>query len=625
MTVKTKEDSLIKSKLQHDLPPENLNVAQILLDSLERHSSKTLLLDVTTDLEMTGKDILAAIKTIASNMYNELKIKPNQVVMTLCDHNVNELLIAFGVILSGASIYGIKIEDGFNEWLTYCQLVKPQIIICQSRLHRQVIKLKELAQLDGLKIVWVDNPLKDMSASSNEQNNNANLEYHQELMEQDQVFSYTDQLLKNHKNSSSTNDSLFTPESLRERIDPKKFALTYILTSGSTARPKVVKLTHEHIIHMLYNLISATNHPLSDGEYILPLREGEEVFAGDLPLDHGAGVLTISMSIIKGFKLIIMPHYDVDMFWKSVSKYKITSCIASTTFTSKLLAKLKELINSNNLLKEYGELTSLRYLACCGAKLAFIDLIEEIRSNEQFKNLNVVQCYGCTEIGFLTILRTKDSQEGQLFSVGHLLPGLVAKIVDPETGELCKVNERGELHAYSKSKFEEYMCHPSDDPLEMVARCHDQEGFYRTGDQVHFDEEGRFYVHGRYKDTLTLMEDWKILPAELEEIVNKHPLVELSAVIGIPDPDLPGCDAPKAFVQLISIDSVDFKRLKETDLLRQKLIQQDREFISKDIYEFVAERTAKPKHLKGGVRILKEFPRVGLLQKVDRKALKLID
>lgn len=621
MTIKTKQDYIIRSKVHHEMPPEGSNVAQILLDSFERHSERVLLLDATTDLQMTGEEILEATKQIAANLMNQLGVKPNQVVMTLCDHNIHELLIAFGVILSGASIYGIKIEDGFSEWLTYCQLVKPDVIIYQSRLHQQVINLKELAKLDNLKLIWVDNPLDKSSQSADDlNNNNADLNYYQELIERDKIFSY-----KEHLSSlNSYGEELFSAEALRNRIKPEEFALTYILTSGSTARPKVVKLTHEQIIHMLYNGISATNYPLDDtGECILPLREGEEVFAGDLPLDHGAGVVTISMSIIKGFKLIMMPHYDVDIFWKSVAKYKITSSIASTTFTSKLLNKLKEVMNSNSLLEEYGDVSSLRYLACCGAKIAFIDLIQEMRA--AFKNLNVVQCYGCTEIGFLTVLSTRDGQQGHLESVGHLVPGVIAKIVDSETGELCKANERGELHVYSKSKFQEYMCHPSDNPVEMVARCHDADGFYRTGDQVHFDDEGRFYVHGRYKDTLTLMEDWKILPAELEEVINKHPLVELSAVIGVPDPDLPGCDAPRAFVQLISTDSVDFRRFDEQDTLRRKLLEQDRDFLSQDIYNFAAERTAKPKHLKGGVRILKEFPRVGLLQKVDRKALKLIE
>lgn len=613
----------LKSKIKMDLPAgENLNMASLLLEAFRRHSDKTLLTDATSGLQLTGADIAKQVKSIVSNLLVGNLMKPGDVVMTLCEHNVLEVVVAFSVIVAGGSLYGIKVEDGFSEWLSYCQLVRPQVIVTESRLHQQVRELKQQLAIDDLRIIWLDNPTKASRSEEDDANNNAfEPDYYDALIKEDQVVLF-DKSLLGGADCKPIDDNLFKEETINGRIKADKLAMTYILTSGSTSRPKVVELLHKHVVYTMFSLISATRHPVEGGGMTLPFREGAEVFAGDLPLDHGAGITTIAMAMYQGFNLVVFAEGDVELYLQSVAKYKISSAIASTMFSFRLLTRLKELIKSNCLLPKYGDLSSLKFIACCGSKVAFADLVKEIQSHEMFKHLIVSQCYGATEIGYMTTLQVRDTCD-KLHSVGNLMPGMLARVVDPESGKPCGPHERGQLHIYCESKFEKYMCHKADDPQRMVANCHDERNFYLTGDQVHYDEQQRFYVHGRYKDTLVLMEEWKILPAELEELVDQHPLVQLSAVIGTPDPELPGCHAPKAFIKLISSNSPDFERL-ESEELRGKLLSKDLEFIGRDIYNFVASRTAKPKHLRGGVKILDQFPTNGILKKIDRKALKLI-
>lgn len=651
------EEGLLRSRIRYDAPESDENMARALHEAFKKHSNRTLLVDAESKSNWTGAQIADITSRIASNLIKQTGLKVNDVVLTICDHAGDEILFALGVILAGASLYGSGVNDGYEEEKVLCELVRPNAIAVSSRLHEMVLKLKRNVQgLENTPIIWIDNPTKQQVIDENnnnftfDYNNNKDTitglnEYYDEIMERDQVILF-DQLKNGPKDDSLVEKVIY------ERIKPKEHVVTYMLTSGSTGRPKVVPSTHEELIHGIHSMISASKYPV--GSYLLPNNSNfqlvtngalekenkqssksddndddddllilpitkESIFSGDLPLDHGAGVNTMFLSFIIGSKYIVIKSYDEDTFWQSVNDYKISTSIASTTFTYKLMVRLKSLIDSGQINK--WNLDSLKLISCAGAKLTFIDLIREI--NKVYKHISIKQCYGCTEIGFISMINGRDCIS-RVDSVGYLFPGLIGKVVDVDTGKVLGPNERGELLLWSNSKFKGYKCHKNDNSEKIYLNCHDENNFYRTGDQVHYDEEFRIYIHGRFKDTLVLMEDWKILPIELEDVVNQHPLVEFSTVIGIPDPHLAGCHAPKAFLKLISTSSKEFSQLESIEL-KEKLVIKDYDYIAKDVYNFVAERTAKPKHLKGGVKVLELFPRVGLLNKIDRKALKLID
>lgn len=638
--IEREKKGLLRSRIRYDAPESNENMACALYEAFKQHSDRTLLVDAEHKLNWTGAQISDITSRIASNLIKQTGLKVNDVVLTICDHAGDEILFALGVILAGAALYGSGVNDGYEEEKVLCELARPNAIAVSSRLHQMVLRLKQnVPGLENTRIIWIDNPTKlQQNQQVVDENNNFDYnnnddttglnEYYNEIIERDQVILF-DQLKNGPKDDNLVETVIY------ERIKPKEHIVTYMLTSGSTGRPKVVPSTHEELIYGIHSMISASKYPvgssINDSDLttnnnakkqkdllLFPITK-ESVFSGDLPLDHGAGVNTMFLSFIIGSKYIVIKSYDEDTFWQSVNDYKITTSIASTTFTYKLMVRLKSVIDSGQTTK--WNLNSLELISCAGAKLTFIDLVKEI--NKVYKHISIRQCYGCTEIGFISMINGKDCVS-HIESVGYLFPGLIGKVVDVDTGKILGPNERGELLLWSNSKFKGYKCHKDDDSEKIYLNCHDENGFYKTGDQVHYDEEFRIHIHGRFKDTLVLMEDWKILPIELEELVNQHPLVEFSTVVGIPDPDLAGCHAPKAFLKLISTSSQEFSQLESIEL-KEKLLIKDHDYIAKDVYNFVAEQTAKPKHLKGGVRILETFPRNGLLNKIDRKALKLID
>lgn len=627
-------EGVITSKVDYVPPKDGSNMASELIAAFKRHSNRTLLVDAGKDgKQYTGAQLLDTVGRIATGLIKLAHLETGQAVLTICDHSSQEVLFALGIVLAGGALFGSTSNEGYEEEKTLCKLVKPNVIVAKSNLHQLMMKLKkDLPSLHDTRIVWMDNPLKqaaDLNGISSNNNNNDDFQYYVDLIQHDQVILFDDLI------GCSFDQQLINDVS-EKRIDAKRDHLTFLLTSGSTGRPKVVPNTHEELVHGIYSMFSACGLPKMRDDK--DKQEDEEearcngkrkklmamsqdcVFAGDLPLDHGAGANTIFLSLSLGAKLIVTPAYDVDAFWQAVHDHRITTSIASTYFTYKLLLRLRDLIDTNQISKY--DLSCFKSISCAGSKLTFGPLIKQI--NEVYPQLYIGQCYGCTEIGFISTHYGQECRE-RLDSVGYLMPGLLAKVIRPETGKICGLNERGELLLWANSKFKGYRCHPDDDALALLSACHDEDGFYKTGDEAHFDSDGRLYVHGRYKETLVLLEDWKILPAELEEVIDQHPLVERSAVVGMRDLILKGFDAPRAFIKLISTESKEFKQSTGHNELKERLKARDLDFIERDIFQFVADRTAKPKHLSGGIRFLDNFPMNGILNKVDKKALKLIE
>lgn len=663
-----KSDGIIESLVRYDEPDSNSNLPRELRASFARNSDRELIVDTASGRRWTGAKLLEASQRVATNLIKQLKVKPNDIILTICDHTDHEIVFALGAMFAGAAIFGAMPTDGIEEFVTLCELNKPDVIITESRMHLEVERLcKSVQGLSSVPLIWIDNPTIDTTASiksnlnqeNNNNNNNCidhnNLDLKIEQNDQNNnIISSADEqqnggylrmiqekqvvLFDHLLNGGEEIDEELICDVVNRQIDPQNHALTYLLTSGSTGKPKVVPTLQAQMLHQIMSIYSATKNPIgsASGEsndktkILLPFTR-DSIIAGDLPLDHGAGLDCMFLSFMLGSKLIIMPSYDELSYWQAVSDYGITHSIASTTFTCQLIRCVKEMIKSGEIARRGWNLNSLNYMSCAGAKLAIVDSIREVQ--QTYPQLKVTQAYGCTEIGYISSLPADESHD-HIDSVGYLYPGLKAKIVDFETRLPVPVGSRGELCLDSKTKFSTYKCYPGEDVEAIMRNCHESDGFYRTGDSVHMDTEGRFYIHGRIKETLFLVEDWKILPAELEQVVDKHPLVEQTAIIGVPSLEWPGTDAPRAFVKLISIKSKQFTELSSRkelvdgvscgDLCK-KLEQGDSKFMRDHIYQFVANRTAKPKHLKGGIYFLEnDFPRNGILKKVDRKALKLI-
>ncbi|MGI8331203.1 long-chain-fatty-acid--CoA ligase [Actinomadura scrupuli] len=145
-----------------------------------------------------------------------------------------------------------------------------------------------------------------------------------------------------------------------------------------------------------------------------------------------------------------------------------------------------------------------------------------------------LQSYGLTEsTGGVTVLRPEDhlpepGQEHRLRSAGRLMPGVPARIVDPETLTDLPPGRRGEVLIGGGHVMKGYWRRPAENAATLLPG-----GWLRTGDGGSFDEDGFLYLHDRIKDMIVSGGE-NVYPAEVESVLTGHPSVAEVAVIGVP-------------------------------------------------------------------------------------------
>nr|CAD7201655.1 unnamed protein product [Timema douglasi] len=165
------------------------------------------------------------------------------------------------------------------------------------------------------------------------------------------------------------------------------------------------------------------------------------------------------------------------------------------------------------------------------------DLLRQFKN--RFPHIEFIrQGYGMTELT-LGALANNASNHDKLESVGKLVPGLEAKVID-ESGRSLGAGKSGELCFRGCIVMKGYVNNPS-----ATSQIIDREGWLHTGDVGYYDEEGSFYIVDRLKD-LIKYKGFQVPPAEIEAILMSHPGVMDAAVIGVPDEG--AGELPKAFV-----------------------------------------------------------------------------
>ncbi|KAL9963217.1 hypothetical protein ACROYT_G032395, partial [Oculina patagonica] len=150
-------------------------------------------------------------------------------------------------------------------------------------------------------------------------------------------------------------------------------------------------------------------------------------------------------------------------------------------------------------------------------------------------------------------------------------------VVDVTTGSVLGPLQDGEICIKAPTVMKGYLNNP-----EATARMIDSEGWAHTGDIGHYDEDGHFFIVDRLKE-LIKYNAYQVAPAELEALLISHLNIDDAAVIGVPD-EKTG-ELPKAFV------------VPKGDITPEAVV------------DFVAERVAPHKKLRGGVEFIDKIPK----------------
>lgn len=173
------------------------------------------------------------------------------------------------------------------------------------------------------------------------------------------------------------------------------------------------------------------------------------------------------------------------------------------------------------------KLNSLRTGIMAGSPCP-IELMKKVTSEMGASQMTIG--YGQTEASpLVTQTRVHDSLELRVGTVGRTLPGVEAKVIDPETGRELADMEHGELCSRGHNVMLGYFKLP-----DKTAEAIDPDGWLHSGDLAMREPTGYYRITGRLRD-LIIRGGENVYPREIEELLYQHPDVEDVQVIGVPD------------------------------------------------------------------------------------------
>ena len=288
-------------------------------------------------------------------------------------------------------------------------------------------------------------------------------------------------------------------------IDPKEDLALLQYTGGTTGKPKGVMLTHHNLVSNV-QMVKA---------WVYKLEEGNEIVLAALPFFHVYGMTTVmNLSIMSGYKMILLPKFDVEETLKTIQKMKPSIFPGAPTMYIGLL-------NHPDITKY--DLSSVQACISGSASLP-LDVQQKF---EKITGGRLVEGYGLTETSPVTHANLVWDKRIN-GSIGLPWPDTDSKIVKKGTTEELPVGEVGEIAVKGPQIMKGYWKREKETNETL------KDGWLMTGDMGRMDEDGFFYVVDRKSDMI-IASGFNIYPREVEEILFEHNDVQEAAVIGIPD------------------------------------------------------------------------------------------
>ncbi|GAB4544529.1 MAG: long-chain fatty acid--CoA ligase [Anaerolineae bacterium] len=277
-----------------------------------------------------------------------------------------------------------------------------------------------------------------------------------------------------------------------------------IFTGGTTGLPKAAQVTHKMIA---WNTLNTIIHDLRHGD----------VTVNVFPMFHTGGMFVYTLPLlILGGTVILTRQFDAAQVLDLLQQYKAT-----------VFAGVPTMYQMLTLAPNWpsADLSRLRFCTSGGAPLP-ISLIEQFKAE---KGVQFKQGFGMTEFGPGIFALAPEDALRKAGSIGRPNFFVDARIVDDNNQPLGP-NEVGELVLKGESMSGGYFRNPADSAAAI-----DADGWFHTGDLARYDEEWYFTIVDRKKD-MFISGGENVYPAEIEQVLYKHPAVQMCAVIGVPDP-----------------------------------------------------------------------------------------
>lgn len=373
-----------------------------------------------------------------------------------------------------------------------------------------------------------------------------------------------------------------------------------LYTSGTTADPKGVMLTHANLLAE----VEAVFKRIQVGP--------EDAVLGVLPLFHVLSQMAnLLLPLVRGARVVYLETLNTTELLRALRERKITAFAVVPQFFNliherifKEAAKrgalaqkaLRALMKLNEMLRKiginagpyfFGKVhqtfgTSMRYLITGGSRFD-----PQIGRDFHALGIDVLQAYGLTETTGAAFL--VEPHRNVIGSVGPPLPGIEAKILNSQARDDGPAS--GEILIRGPIVMKGYWNRP-DSTAETL-----QNGWLHSGDLGHFDALGNLFITGRQKEVIILSNGKNIYPEEVEAHYLKSPYIKEICVIGFEGPP----DDPRSD-QLYAVVVPNLEVLKERKIVNVK------EVIRFDI-ESLSEQLASMKRIANYEIWQEELPR----------------
>jgi acyl-CoA synthetase (AMP-forming)/AMP-acid ligase II len=351
-----------------------------------------------------------------------------------------------------------------------------------------------------------------------------------------------------------------------------------LFTSGTTGAPKGAMLCHGPSVRA-YDAWST----------VVGLREGDRYLIVN-PFFHAFGLKAgILASVIKGATIVPHPVFDVPSVMRRVDEERITMLPGPP-------AIYQTILDHPDL--DRFDLSTLR-LAVTGSAAVPVEMINRMRRELTFEN--IVTGYGLTEsTGITTMCRHDDPPETIANTAGRPIPDVEVRVVD-DHGSPLPPGEPGEVVVRGYNVMKGYFGDP-----DATAAAIDADGWLHTGDVGVFDAGGNLRITDRTKD-MFIVGGFNAYPAEIENMMMRHPGVGQVAVVGVPDRRLgevgmafvvprPGADVtPDALVGWCREEMANYKVPRYVELVDALPLNASNKVLKYELRERGAAKVAESK------------------------------
>lgn len=286
-----------------------------------------------------------------------------------------------------------------------------------------------------------------------------------------------------------------------------------LFTSGTTSAPKAALLRHRHLTSYILGTVEFAGAEPSDAALVC------------VPPYHVAGLANLLSNLYGGRRIVYLQQFDAEEWVRSAQAEAITHAMVVPT----MMARIVDVLEANDA--DGVALPSLRALSYGGARTPAV-VLERLMT--ALPDVDLTNAYGLTETSSTIAVLDPDDHRAarggdpvavaRLASAGRVLPTIEVQIRDDDGTEVGP-GETGELWVRGEQVSGEY--DGIDSPL-------DAEGWFPTRDRASIDGDGYLFIEGRSDDTI-IRGGENIAPAEIEEVLLRHPAVDDCAVFGVPD------------------------------------------------------------------------------------------